>query len=136
MTEHILHIRAAKGVDGRTLGLTGSVMDVVQNQSIPLTPYEVGEIATVLNGHARLKGERVVYLHQDNTPERTVSGTLVDLRHDQPLPLSSGDAERIAEVVRRIEEIEASSLPEQTKQLKRIGFQFGPPVRAKDKNQI
>lgn len=136
MTEHILHVRIRRCVYGKAPEISGNMMDVEQNHSLPLTSYEAGKIATVINGETRLRGERVVYLHQDNTPARTASGSLVDLKIDQPCPLSPEDAERIAQVVRQIEEIEASTQPEDIKQLKRGGFQFGPPVRAKDRNQI
>lgn len=109
MTEHLLHVRARKGVNGRTPEISGSMMDMERNESLHLTSHEAGKIATVLNGETKPRGERVIYLHQDNAPEKTASGSLVDLKTDQPYPLSPEDAGKIAAIVREIEAIEASS---------------------------
>lgn len=130
MTEHMLRIRSARAINGRREPVhTGVMIDMEKNQNLELTPYESGQIAAVLSGEKKPRKEQVIHLHQDNTPERTVSAALVDLKKDQTQPLNPGDAEKIAKVVQRIEKIEASGEHAEYKKLLRSGFEFGTAER-------
>lgn len=99
MTEQLLHLRPGKS----------TMVNMENNQAFLLTRYEVALLAAIVDGVVEVKGERVIYLHQDNTLEQTARAALIDLETDQPDPLNPEDAEKIAKVVRRIKEIEASS---------------------------
>lgn len=96
------------------------MVDMESNQVLPLTSYEAALLATVVDGQVAVEKEPVIYLHRENTPKRTARASILDLETDETQPLSLKDAEKIAAVVRHIEEIEASSYSDMIKsQLRR-----------------
>lgn len=110
LTEQLLHLRRGKS----------TMVDMESNQVLPLTSYEAALLATVVDGQVAVEKEPVIYLHRENTPKRTARASILDLETDETQPLSLKDAEKIAAVVRHIEEIEASSYSDMIKsQLRR-----------------
>lgn len=133
MGEKLIHIRPSATRDNNgALQPKGVMIDLESNRALPLNRLEYGRIAAVANeGVLKPVQEQVIYLHHEEDGDRAASGALLDLSCDQTKPLSTEDAQRIAEVVRRIEEIESSSYNETIKSQLRRGVEphiMGKPL--------
>lgn len=119
MAERLIRINQPRRRGEEAMTVTGAI--VYMDRTLPLTPYEAGQIASIANG--TLSGERLIRLTQEGQGD-TIQGSVLDLRKDQPQPLVLENAEKIASVVRQVEEIEAAPDPEIVRRVIRSGFEL------------